>query len=355
MKGRRPTHSPEELIAAAITGWHLGKVAAETKVGSAYKVWMGRLMAQDYFRNPQRGLREAELKKYLGTSYALPYDELEKLVSLLPPPEVPSSLPKETTSVTLPPSVTYPNGVTFMLRLPDEYQPGRSYPLIILLADPSMDRSPDALLAEFGELASRHGYIVAAPQWWDAGKTTYNYTKEEQGTVLQLLRHLRRAYQVDSDRVFLCGNGEGAALAMDVGGGHPDLFAGLVPVNPSIHARLFIRCEYWVNFEKLPVYMIMGDKFGPSVNAIRMLSERWMPRGFPSLVVSYKGADRNGSPRNCPMRSTGWAASAGRIPARWWVRLRSRARPKCRVSARCDGPTTRSTGFRRKTSSRSGR
>jgi len=288
--GRRPAQSPEELIASAITGWHLGKVAAETKVGSAYKVWMARLFALDYLRNPQRGLREAALRQYLATPYALAYDELEKLVSLLPPPEAPASLPKEAATVTLNPSVTYPNGVTFLVRLPEEYQPGRSYPLLILLADPAIDRTPDAIVNEIGDLAARYGYIVAAPQWgWSSGKTTYNYTKEEQGTVLQMLRYLRRAYQVDSDRVFLCGNGEGAAMAMDLGGGHPDLFAGIVPVNPSIHSRLFIRCEYWVNFEKLPVYTIMGDKFGPSVNAIRMLSERWMPRGFPSLVVSYKG------------------------------------------------------------------
>jgi hypothetical protein len=44
-----------------------------------------------------------------------------------------------------------------------------------------------------------------------------------------------------------------------------------------------------VNFHQMPVYLIMGDKFGPSVKAIRMLSERWMPRGFPTLIVSYKG------------------------------------------------------------------
>jgi pimeloyl-ACP methyl ester carboxylesterase len=288
--GGRPLQSPEELIASAITGWHLGKVAAETKVGSAYKVWMARVFALDYLRNPQRGLREAALKQYLATPYALPYDELEKLVSLLPPPEAPASLPKDTAAVTLTPSVTYPNGVTFLVRLPEEYQPGRSYPLLILLADPAMDRTPDALLNEVGDLAARHGYIVAAPQWgWSSSKTTYNYTKEEQGTVLQMLRHLRRAYQVDSDRVFVCGNGEGAAMALDIGGGHPDLFAGVVSVNPSIHSKLFITCEYWVNFEKLPVYIVMGDKFGPSVNAIRMLCQRWMPRGFSSLVVSYKG------------------------------------------------------------------
>jgi len=287
--GRRPAHSPEELIAAAVSGWHLGKVAAETKPGFAYKCWMTRLMALDYLRNPQRGGREAMLKQYLGRPYALGYDEIEKLISLLPPPEAPASPAQTTTTVTLTPSVAFPNGVTFALRLPDEYQPGRSYPVLILLADPSMDRTPDAILAEFGDLAARHGYILAAPQWWDPIKTTYNYSREEQGTVTLLLRHLRRAYQIDSDRVFLCGNGEGASLAMDYGAGHPDLFAGIVPVNPSIRSMLFIRSEYWVNFEKLPVYMIMGDKFGPSVSTIRMLCERWMPRGFSTLVVSYKG------------------------------------------------------------------
>jgi pimeloyl-ACP methyl ester carboxylesterase len=290
-EGRRPAQSPEELLASAISGWHLGKVAADTKVGFAYKVWMTRLMALDYLRNPQKGAREAQLQQYLRGPYALPYDELEKLVSLMPPPDAPSTLSKETTSITLGPTVQYPNGCRFLLRLPEEYQPGRSYPVLILLADPNMDRTPDALLAEFGDLPSRLGYIVAAPEWWDPKKNVYTYTREEQGKVMQLLRHLRRAYQVDCDRVFLWGNGEGASLAMDLGGGHPDLFAGIVPVNPSIFAKLYIRCEYWINFEKLPVYMIMGDKFGPAVNAIRMLSERWMHpnRGFPTLIVSYKG------------------------------------------------------------------
>src|SRR5262245_57339888 len=290
-EGRRPAQSPEELLASAITGWHLGKVAADTKVGFAYKVWMTRLMALDYLRNPQKGARETQLQAYFRGPYALPYDELEKLVSLMPPPDAPSTLSKETTSITLGPTVAYPNGAKFILRLPEEYQPGRSYPVLILLADPNLDRTPDALLAEFGDLPSRLGYIVAAPEWWDPKKNVYTYSREEQGTVMQMLRHLRRAYQVDCDRVFLCGNGEGASLAMDLGGGHADLFAGIIPVNPSIFSKLYIGCEYWVNFEKLPVYMIMGDKFGPAVSAIRMLSERWMNpnRGFPALIVSYKG------------------------------------------------------------------
>lgn len=291
--GRRPSQTPEELISAAVTGWHLGKVAAEPKVGTAYKCWMTREMALRYLRNPQKGVRQKDLADYLAGENAMPYDELEKLVSLLPPPEEPATLPSSSVTLRMPPSVTFPGGMTYVLRLPDEYQSGRSYPLLIALPDPSLDpedeEAASKMLALFGDLPSRLGYIVAVPMWWQPTKSRYEYSAQEQAEVLDLARHLRRAYQIDSDRIFLWGNGEGASMALDMGGSHPDLFAAVVPVNPSVYQPLYIPAEYWVNYYQMPVYMVIGDKFGPSVKAIRMLTERWMPRGFPSLVVSYKG------------------------------------------------------------------
>jgi len=252
-------------------------------------------MALDYFRTPALGNRQAIMDRYLKGEYALKYDDLEKLVSLIPPPEQPEVLPKDTVSVNLSPTVASPLGANFLLRLPDEYQPGRSYPLLVLLPDPYQDKSAKGILDRFGDLPSRHGYIVVAMQWWNVNQlaVSYKYNKDEHAMVQQLLSHLRRTYQVDSDRVFLWGNGEGGAMALDVGGSHPDLFAGIVPVNPSVLQKLYIPCEYWVNFHQLPVYMIMGDKFGNSVKAIRMMSERWMPKGFPTLVVSYKGRSQD--------------------------------------------------------------
>lgn len=289
--GRRPSHSPEELISSAITGWHLGKVGAETRVGTAYKVWMTRLMALEFLRSDEPLKRQKLLADYLKTEHALPYDELEKLVSLLPPPDAPATTPTDTFRMNLLPSVTFPAGAPFLVRLPDEYQAGRSYPLLIALPDPrpDMDGTPQGLLARFGDMPSKNGYIIAVPQWWDPLKINYNYSAEEQSIVLQMLRILRRTFQIDSDRIFVWGNGEGASMALDLGGSHPDIFAGVVPVNPSVYQPLYIPAEYWVNFHQLPVYIIMGDKFGASVNAIRMMSERWMPKGFPALIVSYKG------------------------------------------------------------------
>jgi pimeloyl-ACP methyl ester carboxylesterase len=288
-EGRRPAQSPEELIASAITGWHLGKIGAETKIGTAYKCWMTRLMALEYFRTPALANRQKLLNGYLAGTNALPYDEMEKLVSLLPAPDAPEKLPTGTVNANLMPSSTFPAGAPYLLRLPDEYQPGRSYPLLIALPDPSSDKRLDEFLSRFGDLPNRHGYIIAVPQWFGPRKNKYQYSKEEQALVLELIRTLRRSFQVDSDRIYLWGNGEGASMALDLGGAHPDMFAGIVPVNPSIYQPLYIPAEYWVNFHQLPVYMIMGDKFGASVNTIRMISERWMPRGFPTLIVSYKG------------------------------------------------------------------
>jgi len=293
--GRPPAQTSEELLASAITGWYLGKVAAEAKVETAYRVWTARQMALEYLRTPAANTRAKTLSNYLAQPTALKYDELEKLVSLLPPPDAPTTPPTGTVPVQLPPAVQTPNGVEMLVRLPEEYQPGRSYAVLILLPDPAADQNPPAsqmqtLLDRFGDVPSKLGYITAAVRWWRFDQSDYGYTKEEHAIVMAALSHLRRTYQVDSDRVFLWGNGEGGSMALDMGGAHPDVFAGVIPENPtSVLSTLYITCEYWVNFYQLPVYMIMGDKFGPSVGAIKMISERWMPKGFPSLIVSYKG------------------------------------------------------------------
>src|SRR5262249_3585048 len=210
------------------------------------------------------------------------------------------------------------------------------YPLLILLPDPHDDKTTDQMLERFGDTPTRLGYIVAVPQWWDPKTNRYDYSKQEQAAVLKLLRYMRRTYQVDSGRVYLWGNGDGASMALDLGGSHPDLFAGIVPVNPGVYQPLYIPCQYWVNFQQMPVYLVMGDRFGTSVNAIRMLSERWMPKGFPSLVVSYKGRGQEGFAQELPFafdwlgrKRRGHPGGAPRPPGGGGARGRSRrcARP----------------------------
>ncbi|HVK09937.1 MAG TPA: hypothetical protein VM597_14300 [Gemmataceae bacterium] len=291
--GKKPAHTPTEILAAAVTGWHLGKVSAEPKLDLAYRCWTAREMAAKYFREPAPFEREKILNTYLGSPQALKYDELEKLVSLLPPPDAPAALPTTAAAAAMPPSPEVPQGMNYLLRLPEEYQPGRSYPLLILLPDGSppngANQPPGDLLAKFGDLPSRLGYIVAVPDWLPAGERIYRYESAEREKILAFVRHLKRTYQVDSDRVALWGNGQGGALALDLGMTNPDVWSAIVPVNPPIYTLPYIGCEGWINFHQLPVYVIMGDRAAPSIEGVKRLNERWMPKGFPALVVSYKG------------------------------------------------------------------
>jgi pimeloyl-ACP methyl ester carboxylesterase len=102
-----------------------------------------------------------------------------------------------------------------------------------------------------------------------------------------VLRDLGRRFAIDPDRVFLFGFGEGANFAMDMGMSHPDLFAGVVAMGPTLLGPFFQ--EYWRNGQKLPVYSVIGELSGPAFESLRKIYEKWLPLGYPGLMTVYKG------------------------------------------------------------------
>jgi pimeloyl-ACP methyl ester carboxylesterase len=125
-----------------------------------------------------------------------------------------------------------------------------------------------------------------APEWSFDEDTGYGYTSEEQAVVLDVLRDLRNRFNVDSDRVFLFGLGQGANLAYDVGLSHPDLFAGVLTMGgqPRWHAG-----HYWPNAQALPFYVVEGTHNGKGPKYNRDQFKHWVSGHYPSLYVEYKG------------------------------------------------------------------
>jgi hypothetical protein len=76
-------------------------------------------------------------------------------------------------------------------------------------------------------------------------------------------------------------------MAFDVGLGHPDLFAGVVPVNgvPRPSTTTF----YQRNGQYLPFYAVVGEHAGTNFGFNRRLYEVWCQHGYASLLVAYKG------------------------------------------------------------------
>src|SRR5262249_34549953 len=120
------------------------------------------------------------------------------------------------------------------------------------------------------------------------GGEGYTYEADAHGVVLDTLRDLKRHFNVDTDRVFLFGNGMGGEMALDVGLSHPDLFAGVIPMSPP-QARWQIFTHYWRNGQLLPIYAVMGDAAGDAPRQLSLLYREWMAKGYPSMEVLYKG------------------------------------------------------------------
>ncbi|MEZ6141603.1 MAG: hypothetical protein R3B84_13610 [Zavarzinella sp.] len=285
--GREPTQTPAELLSAAITGWHLGKIGAEANTTTANKVWNTRLMALEYLAGGSPRERQVRMEKYLASDLKLPYDELEKVIEALPPPLSPEMITTEPSYQNTGPLVNVPEGVRYFLKLPKEYHPSRPHPLLVLL--PEIGQLPHDMVREMGNMASDHGYILVCPIWYEKNQPFYMHSVIEQTKVMQFIRSVRRTYQVDADRTALWGFRNGASLAMDLGASHPDIFSAIVAYIPNLFTDFYINSEYWLNYQNLPLYIVSGQRAGHTVPGIQMAMSKFSSSGFPAITSIYKG------------------------------------------------------------------
>ncbi len=246
---------------------------------------------------------------------------MAQVIASLPPPNPPEKINAAAVEMKAP-AVDVGKGTTYTLRLPPEYHPGRAYPVLIALH--GADEAGKDMMQRLADHAGKHGYILAAPDWDRGTDGQYTYSAEEHAAVLDTLRDLRLHFNVDADRIFLLGYGEGGNMAWDVGLAHPDLFAGVVPISgqPRFHAR-----NYWPNAMVLPFYCVWGEYIGgPGIDKksngnlvnYNMFKEHWIPSGFPAIGVQYKG------------RGLEWFA--GEVPDIFeWMSQKRRQNPSAKV------------------------
>jgi pimeloyl-ACP methyl ester carboxylesterase len=296
----------DQLVSLAVSGWLVGTGAAETNAATALRFWRARQMVLSYLR-----ATEVERPRILAAyqkeaRYEASMEEILQIIPQLPPAE---PLEKPTTEVI---KLQVPAGrqrITYHLQLPPEYRPTRSYPVLIVLHQGG-EKAED-MLKRWETGAAENGYVLVAPEWEKAANGKYNYTEDDHATVLTTLRDLWRRVQIDTDRVFLFGLGEGGTMAFDVGLAHPDLFAGVIPMGGELE-KFSRAC--WRNAQYVPFYVVSGNKAGPAEDAVRNQFDNWILRNFPALWVDYKG------------RGVEWFA--GEVPNVFdWMRPKHRAFP----------------------------
>jgi dienelactone hydrolase len=223
---------------------------------AAGELWHARSIVHDYLtsRSEQaRGSLIADLQKIEG----LELDTVAKIVTRMDPPlRDPDPSKEKPGVVTLHRVAEDDNPVPseYAVLLPPEYHPSRSYPAVLALHD---GHGPRAATDWLASEATRRGYIVIAPEYNIPGMgKAYHYSTGEHAAAELSLRDARKRYSIDSDRVYLAGQLEGANMALDFGLAHPDLFAGVVSISGFPFRYAY---SYKKQIEHLPIYAALGE------------------------------------------------------------------------------------------------
>ena len=279
---RKPASTPEGLLAHAITGWLMGNRSARGNYDFAQRLWKVRSQLQQYLTTNDLIVR-ARLVESMSGHKDIDIVLISKLLETLPPLDPHKTINTKVQEIT----IDVPNagaGGTFHLQLPPDYNHNRAHPVLIVLHQSGVKATD--VMARWSKLAAENGFILVAPVWSEAGQAEYRYSDAEQQIVLNTIRHLRRHFRVDSDRVFLFGCEQGGFMALDIGAAHPDLFAGILSMAafPRFHAN-----AYWHNIQYLPHYIVDGDRNGKSWQYNENQVKDMIRMQYPVIYTTYVG------------------------------------------------------------------
>jgi predicted esterase len=186
--------------------------------------------------------------------------------------------------------------ITYYVQLPPEYDPYRRYPCVVTLngAGTTPQQQIDWWAGGYSEeakmrlgQATRHGYIVLAPDWAKPHQRAYEFSAREHAAVLYSLRDACRRFAIDTDRVFLSGHSMGGDAVWDVGLSHPDLWAGVIPIVAT--ADKYVS-RYWENGRYVPFYFVAGEMDGDKLGRNSLDLDRYLTKaGYDVTIVVYQG------------------------------------------------------------------
>ncbi len=263
------TQTEEQRLALAISGWVLGSASAIDNFAVSQDLLPVRDLVREYLGESTPGRRAAiltELEQYEGSTPQF----LAAMIQQIGPAQ-----PADITQYTGEAPLRFPLSIPgtpltnqqpiqgeYFVHLPPEYDPRREYPCLVAL--PTLGTAEQQLAIWCGDYnprlgvrmgqAMRHGYITVSVDWKMPGQRFYGYSDREHRIVLAAMRDTLRRFNIDSDRVFLTGHGEGAAAAYDIGISHPEHFAGVIPISGAV--------------EQIPIIYLENEHLGLSFFAV---------------------------------------------------------------------------------------
>ncbi len=287
--------SAENKVALAMSGWLLGSTQAIDNFAVTSSLMEIRDLVLEYLREDQ-AVRRARLLADIRDLEGGTPERVAQILKLIKPPEaIPEGSERSPRFYELGVELAAPSGpVRYLVQLPPDYDPLRSYPTIVTLhghgysPELQLDYWAGGLDPERGRVgqASRHGYIVVAIDWLEPHQVEYKYSLREHQAVLGTLRDAMRRFAIDTDRVFLTGHDIGGDAVWDIGLAHPDLWAGVMPFLATA-GKYTLR--YRSNAPHVDWYFVDGELNGTNIEDNAKQLDFYLRPGIPATLVEYRG------------------------------------------------------------------
>lgn len=149
--------------------------------------------------------------------------------------------------------------IPYLIYLPENYSAtGDKVPFMLFLHGRGESNGPLSIVAKWGpprRLAAgeQMKYLVVSPQ---CPRESFWSADDQQKRLLELLVHIKKNYNIDSDRMYLTGLSMGGFGTWRLAADHPEMFAAAAPIcgrgNPEDGAKL----------TKLPIWAWHGTEDG---------------------------------------------------------------------------------------------
>jgi len=285
---RDPQLSAAEKLAIGITGWYAGADADNSRLAVAVTLPETEKLIADYLRSGKdHWLRQRILEQLNNLETSRPDIIAGILATMRPPlcselppedPEFPGlhhlSIPNPLL-VTGAPRARNTAEIRYVVQLPPDYNPYQRYPMVVSLN--GLYQTPDMQIDWWAGSwengmrtghATRHGYIVIAPEWNppEALRTDYDFSVFPHAAVTSVVRDALQRFSVDTDKVFISGHGIGGTAAWDIALAHPDMWAGAILFNAV--ASKYID-TYRSAVRHVPLYLVWGAMEGDGLGTNR--------------------------------------------------------------------------------------